>query len=67
MSEDSLTILKFRIGTDYSFHVMDKFDEPDEVKRLDKMIAYSEELADIFDDEYEQLWIKTCPVFPTRG
>lgn len=46
--------------------VMDKFDEPDEPKRLDKMMKRSDEMKAFYSD-YKQLWIKTCPIFPTRG
>jgi len=66
LSEDSVTILKYRIGTAFRYHVMDKFDEPDEAKRLDRMIAYAATLAELNGDKYEELWIKTCPIFPTR-
>jgi len=69
MSEDSVTILKYRVGrgvlAEYRFYVMDKFDEPDEPARLDKMMQYSDRLKAMYK-EYEQLWIKTCPIFPTK-
>jgi len=63
---ESLTILKYKLHGAYKFHVMDKFDNPDEPKRLDAMIEYAAELADLYDEAYEELWIKTCPIFPTR-
>lgn len=63
---ESLTILKYRIGAKFCFHVMDKFDEPDEPKRLDRMIAFSATMADLHGEAYEEIWIKTCPIFPTR-
>lgn len=66
MSEDSVTILKYRIGNRYCFNVMDKFDEPDEPARLDRMIAFSATMAELHGDDYEQLWIKTCPIFATK-
>lgn len=66
-SIDSLTILKYKLGKDYKFHVMDKFDEPDEPTRLDKMIEWSNGMAKDFSQSYEQIWIKTCPIFPTKG
>lgn len=62
MSDDSVTILKYKLASEYKFHVMDKFDEPDEVLRLDKMIEWSEGMAKDFNS-YEQLWIKTSPIF----
>lgn len=62
---DSLTICKYTLGGEHKFHVMDKFDEPDEPKRLDKMMAWSDSMAEDFKS-YKQLWIKTCPIFPTR-
>lgn len=65
-SEDSLTICKYRIGNRFCFHVMDKFDEPDEPKRLDKMIAWSATMADLRGKAYEELWVKTCPIFATK-
>lgn len=64
---DSLTILKFKLEDSYEFRVMDKFVEPDEAKRLDKMINESKSLSEVFGEDYEELWIKTCPIFPTRG
>lgn len=63
---ESLTILKYRNGKQFDYLVMDKFDEPDEPMRLDKMIAKSNEMSVTMVD-YEELWIKTCPIFPTRG
>lgn len=63
---DSLTILKYKLNGGYHFHVMDKFDEPDEPKRLDRMIAFAATLAELHGDNYEEIWIKTCPIFPTR-
>lgn len=66
LSDDSLTIVKFRLGDKYDYKVFDKFDEKDETKRLDLAIAYSDSMADVMGDDYEQLWIKTCPIFPTR-
>lgn len=63
---ESLTILKYRVGKAHLFHVMDKFDEEDEPKRLDRMIEFSNNMAKIHGEDYEQLWIKTCPIFPTR-
>ncbi len=63
---DSLTILKYKLNGGYRFHVMDKFDEEDEAERLDRMIAYSANLAALNGDMYQELWIKTCPVFATR-
>lgn len=63
VSDDSVTILKFKLGDDYDFKVMDKLVEPDEVLRLDKMMALSQELKLRYGDAYEQLWIKTSPIF----
>lgn len=65
MDEFNITILKYRIDNQYFFHVMDKFDEPDEVERLTKMISWSEHKAlecQINGQEYQQLWIKTTPI-----
>lgn len=63
---ESLTILKYKLNGEFKFHVMDKFDEADEPDRLDKMIEYAAHLQALFGDSYEELWIKTCPIFPTR-
>lgn len=63
---DSITVLKYRLGASFRYHVMDSFEEPDEPTRLDKMIAYSATLAELNGEKYEELWIKTCPIFPTR-
>lgn len=65
MDEFNITILKYRIDDQYFFHVMDKFDEPDEVERLAKMISWSEHKSyecQINGQEYQQLWIKTTPI-----
>lgn len=62
---NSLTVLKYKVGKTYRFHVMDKFDESDEPKRLDKMIKKSASLA-LLHEDYEEIWIKTCPIFATR-
>lgn len=65
MDEFNITILKYRIDNQYFFHVMDKFNEPDEVERLTKMINWSNHKSyecEINGQEYEQLWIKTTPI-----
>lgn len=64
MSDDSVTILKYKLAGEYGFHVIDKFDEPDEPTRLDKMMEWSDSMANDFNT-YQQLWIKTCPIFAT--
>ena len=63
---ESLTILKYKLDGNYMFHVMDKFIEADEPARLDLMILFAAGLAEEYGDRYEELWIKTCPIFPTR-
>ena len=45
----------------YRFRVLDKFDEPDETIRLDKMINLSRQLEKSGELE-EMLWIKTTPI-----
>lgn len=65
MSDQSVTILKYKLAGEYKFHVMDKLDEPDEVIRLDKMIEWSQKMTNDFDS-YEQLWIKTSPIFDIK-
>lgn len=65
MDEFNITILKYRIDDQYFFHVMDKFNEPDEVERLQKMINWSNSKSyecQINGQKYEQLWIKTTPI-----
>ncbi len=65
MDGSNITILKYRIDNQYLFHVLDKFDEPDEVERLARMIRWSKRKArecEINSQEYEQLWIKTTPI-----
>ena len=65
MDASNITILKYRIDNQYFFHVLDKFDEPDEVERLARMIRWSKRKArqcEINSQEYEQLWIKTTPI-----
>lgn len=59
--ENNITIMKYRIGNQYFFKVLDKFDIPDEVERLDEMIRISKELTSQYED-YEQLWIKNTPI-----
>ena len=59
--ENNITIMKYRIGNQYFFKVLDKFDIPDEVERLDKMIQISKQLEKENED-YEQLWIKNTPI-----
>lgn len=59
--ENSITIMKYRIGDKYFFKVLDKFDIEDEVERLDKMIQISKQLEKENED-YEQLWIKNTPI-----
>lgn len=66
LADDSVTILKYKLNGAFRFHVMDKFDEEDEVKRLDRMVDYAATLAQLNGDKYEELWIKTCPIFATR-
>lgn len=63
---NALTILKYRLDGEYLFKVFDKFDEPNEPKRLDKMVDWSLDMQEEHGLDYEQLWIKTCPIFPTR-
>ncbi len=58
----TVTIMKYRINNKYFFKVLDKFDIPDEVERLDEMIRISKELASQYKD-YEQLWIKETVLF----
>lgn len=65
LSEDSLTIVKYKLDGEYLFQVFDKLNEPDEPKRLDLAIQFSAGMAELHPD-YQELWIKTCPIFPTR-
>ena len=58
----TVTIMKYRINNEYFFKVLDKFDIPDEVERLDKMIEISKQLEKENKD-YEQLWIKETVLF----
>lgn len=65
MEENNITILKYRVDSEYFFHVMDKFDEPDEAERLAKMMRWSrskDHQCQIEGREYEQLWIKATPI-----
>lgn len=66
MADNSVTILKYKLNGAYKFHVMDKFDAEDEADRLDKMIEYSAGLEMTYGEKYQELWIKTCPIFPTQ-
>jgi hypothetical protein len=66
LSEDSLTIVKYALKGDYMFRVFDRFDAEDEPERLDIAIAWSQTMQDTHFGAYKELWIKTCPIFPTR-
>lgn len=63
--ENNVTIAKYQVGDEFFFHVMDKFDEPDEVERLQKMMNW---LSTVESDcrnrgiNYKQLWVKTTPI-----
>ena len=61
MFDNNVTIMKY-LSTDgeYKFKVLDKFNEPDEVKRLEKMISLSAKLKKEGELK-KQLWIKTVP------
>lgn len=58
----TVTILKYRIGNDYFFKVLDKFDIEDPVKRLDEMMNFSNQLS-LANEDYEQIWIKETVLF----
>lgn len=61
ISDNSVTIMKFKSPEGvYDFKCLDRWNEPDEVKRLDLMIA---EKAKLVAEGYEVLWIKTLPIF----
>jgi hypothetical protein len=66
VSDDSLTILKYKLNGEFHFYVMDKFVAEDEPTRLDRMIEHSADLEMQHGEKYQELWIKTCPIFPTR-
>ena len=61
----NVTIMKYsyRDGDKrvYAFEVMDKFDEPDEALRLDKMIKKADDLSQELVD-FNQLWIKNSVI-----
>ena len=65
MLEKNITIMKYKYRKGdkvvYAFEVMDKFDEPDEVERLDLMMLKSAALARSLPD-YEQLWVKNTVI-----
>ena len=65
MLENNVTIAKYQVGDEFFFHVMDKFDEPDEVERLQKMMNWLI-TVDLYCSNrginYRQLWIKTTPI-----
>jgi len=65
MFVENVTILKYSFNengqTRYAFEVLDKFDEPDEAKRLDLMIKKSKDLESTLKD-YKQLWIKNTVI-----
>lgn len=60
-SDNTVTIMKFKSPDGvYDFKCLDRFNEPDEAKRLDQMIQLQNELV---TQGYEVLWIKTLPIF----
>lgn len=61
MLDNNVTIMKY-LSTDgeYKFEVLDKFNENDEVLRLDKMISLSKKLEKSGELK-KLLWIKTVP------
>lgn len=65
MFVENVTILKYSFSENgqikYAFKVLDKFDEPDEAKRLDLMIKKSKDLEAVLKD-YKQLWIKNTVI-----
>lgn len=62
MFENNVTIMKYKTpNNEYKFEVMDKFNEPDEAVRLDKMLALSREL-EAEGELSECLWIKNTPI-----
>ncbi len=65
MFVENVTILKYSFSendrTKYAFEILDKFDEPDEAKRLDLMIKKSKDLESTLKD-YRQLWIKNTVI-----
>jgi len=62
----TVTIMKYCFENNgkiiYSFDVLDKFDEPDEVLRLDMMIKRSRGYQSTLK-KYKQLWIKNTVLF----
>lgn len=64
VSENSVTIMKYKTPDGaYDFRCLDRWNEPDEVKRLDQMLEIQ---ADLESKGYEVLWIKTLPIFDIR-
>ena len=62
MLENNITIMKYRLEDKFLYEVLDKWDEADEVLRLDMMINKSNKMALMHGDKYEQLWIKNTPI-----
>ena len=61
MFDNNVTIMKYLSADgEYKFKVLDKFNEPDEVERLLKMINISNGLRKSGELK-KQLWIKTVP------
>lgn len=62
MFDNNVTIMKYKTTSgEYKFEVLDRFNEPDEAKRLDQMILLSEKLRKQGILE-KQLWIKNTPI-----
>ena len=54
--------MKYRLGDKFLYEVLDKWDEADEVLRLQKMMDLSRAFEKEFGEEYTELWIKNTPI-----
>ena len=62
MFDNTITLLKYQLHGNFQYHVMDKFIEPDEVKRLELMMIFSADMEKQYGQDYQELWIKNTPI-----
>lgn len=67
VSDNSVTIIKYKLNGEYLIKGFDKQFEPDEPTRLDRVVEWSADMEMKHGEDYEELWIKTCPIFATKG
>lgn len=62
MFDNTITLMKYSLHGNFDYKVMDKFIEPDEVKRLELMMLFSADMENTYGEDYQELWIKNTPI-----